>query len=231
MDNEYYGAASTPTSDFLAHYGVKGMKWGVRKAVASGNARKLSKAYNKAAKKLQKLEKRGSSGKKYAKRAAKLGVGAALASMTSITGGWGNKNTVGKAAQRGANAVLQAAPDKVTRALNAALKNGGHAGLGSQINKLASISNTGYTKLAGTAIGAGLGAGAAYNAYRAATAKHNAKKAAQFKSEMNKAFAGTKYANDNQVSGGKSENKSNNKSVSNSGSKSNGKKRRKSNRG
>lgn len=31
--NEYYGIASTPTEDFLAHYGVKGMKWGVRKAI------------------------------------------------------------------------------------------------------------------------------------------------------------------------------------------------------
>ena len=28
--NDYYGV-STPTDDFIAHYGIKGMKWGVRK--------------------------------------------------------------------------------------------------------------------------------------------------------------------------------------------------------
>lgn len=43
--SEYYGV-STPSSDFLAHYGVKGMKWGVRKIVNdfSSNYRKLHNA-------------------------------------------------------------------------------------------------------------------------------------------------------------------------------------------
>ena len=41
----------------------------------------------------------------------------------------------------------------------------------------------------------GLAGAAGYNAYRAATTKKAAKKAAQFRSEMNKTFAGTKYAN------------------------------------
>jgi len=242
MDNEYYGAVSTPTEDFLAHYGVKGMKWGVRKAIASGNARRLGRQYNKAAKKLAKLEKRAASGKKYAKRAAVLGAGAAAAGGLAAVGSygvgrgmnavgdalrtygstpgkgsklkrhataagialnrageavtsWSNAGTVGQAAKRGANAVLQATPNKITRAANNALKSGGHAGLGSQINRLGNISNSGYTRLAGAAVGAGLGAGAAYNAYRAATTKRAAKKAAQFRSEMNKAFAGTAYAN------------------------------------
>lgn len=44
------------SSDYLAHYGIKGMKWGVRKAIESGNSRKLDRAYRKATKKLAKLE-------------------------------------------------------------------------------------------------------------------------------------------------------------------------------
>ena len=55
MINEYYGASTTPTSDYLAHYGVRGMKWGIRRAVASGNPDKLKKQYSKAVKKLAKL--------------------------------------------------------------------------------------------------------------------------------------------------------------------------------
>lgn len=264
MTNEYYGTATTPTEDFLAHYGVKGMKWGVRKAIQSGNDRKLSRQYAKAEKKLAKLERRAASGKKYAKRAAALGAGAALAGGIAATGTsgigsvvrgagaglargsqavggalanyrgkgkaatairragevvfkkgskagiamqgagdavtrWGKGTSIGRGAKNAANAVVQATP-KTSKAINAALKGSGHAGLGTQVNKLGNISNSGYTRLAGAVAGAGLGAGAAYNAYRAATTKRAAKKAAAFRSEMNKAFAGTKYANGRPVS-------------------------------
>lgn len=256
MSNEYYGAASTPTSDFLAHYGVKGMKWGVRKAIASGNSRRLGRQYAKAQKKLAKLEKRAASGKKYARRAAALGAGAAAAGGLAAVGTrgvgiglnaagdalrtlgrtpgkgsgvkrhatsaglalnrageavttWGAGSGVGKLAKRGANAALQATPNNLTRAANKALKSGGHAGIGSQINKLDTISNSGYARLAGAAVGAGLGAGAAYNAYRAATTKKAARKAAEFRREMNKAFAGTKYANSGRSSSGKKRRRSN----------------------
>ena len=104
MGNEYYGAPTTPTSDYLAHYGVKGMKWGVRKAIASGNTRVLGRQYAKAQRKLAKLERRAASGKKYAKRAAALGAGAAAAGGLAAAGTAGVdrllKNT-GRVARRG----------------------------------------------------------------------------------------------------------------------------------
>ena len=267
MNNEYYGAASTPTEDFLAHYGVKGMKWGVRKARAQGLMSKrgqktLSRQYNKAAKKLAKLEKRAASGKKYAKRAAGLGVGAAAAGALAYQGTRGVSRLIGKTggvirragpgvgnAMRGAGAAIERASYRLPVGANikskvkaagqnlskagrtfrdsgaanvaTALGNAGSkvatwgnsnsigkaaARLGAQTGKVdprigavltrgRNISNNTIVRAGTAAIGAGLGAGAAYNAYRAATTKRAAKKAAQFRSEMNKAFAGTAYAN------------------------------------
>jgi hypothetical protein len=55
--SEYYGV-TTPTDDYLAHYGVKGMKWGVRRALATGNAKALARQYSKARRKLDKLNKK-----------------------------------------------------------------------------------------------------------------------------------------------------------------------------
>lgn len=56
--NEYYGVASTPMEDYLAHYGVKGMRWGVRKAIEKGNTRRLGRHYARAARKLESLTAR-----------------------------------------------------------------------------------------------------------------------------------------------------------------------------
>lgn len=46
------------TGDHLEHYGVKGMRWGVRKAIERGNTRALSRHYNRAARKLERLTAR-----------------------------------------------------------------------------------------------------------------------------------------------------------------------------
>lgn len=51
--NNYYGVQRS--EDYLAHYGIKGMKWGVHKAKESGNLVALDRQYRKAQKKLQKL--------------------------------------------------------------------------------------------------------------------------------------------------------------------------------
>lgn len=86
MQNEYYGVASTPTEDYLAHYGVKGMKWGVRRALSSKHAdRKLARQYRKASKKLEKLSKRADIGIQ-SKRAKKFGVVAGISGGIGLAG-------------------------------------------------------------------------------------------------------------------------------------------------
>ena len=85
------------SDEYLAHYGIKGMKWGVRKALESGNDRALARQYRKASRKLAKLQKQATSGKKYARRAAMLGAGAAAAGGLAAVGTQG----VGKAIRAG----------------------------------------------------------------------------------------------------------------------------------
>ena len=87
-ENEYMYAIER-NGDYLAHYGVRGMKWGVRKAKQMGGergARKLSRQYAKASKKLAKLEKQAGRSKRYARLAAGLGAGAAVAGGAAALG-------------------------------------------------------------------------------------------------------------------------------------------------
>lgn len=273
MYNDYMYAIDR-SDEYLEHYGIKGMKWGVRKAIERGGTglgnRRLARQYRKAQKKLAKLEKRANNGAKYARRAAALGAGAAaagglaaigtkgissgiarvggevmknskpiggamrnvghvlartkipgvsnagvkmasygrvmernggkvggpvfkkFAGASKVVNDWGNSNAIGTALQRGANSVVQATP-KTSKALNTALKNSGHSGLGMQVNKLGKISNNTIARAGAAALGAGLAGAAGYNAYRAATTKRAAQKAADFRKEMNKTFAGTAY--------------------------------------
>lgn len=80
MDNHYYAVERSGFE--LAHYGVKGMKWGVRKAIERGNSRALDRHYRKAAKKLQTLTARsdGDLVQKMKKQNAKDTLSGALAS-------------------------------------------------------------------------------------------------------------------------------------------------------
>lgn len=99
-ENDYmYAIERNP--DYLAHYGIRGMKWGVRRAIQSGNSAKLGRQYAKAQKKLAKLEKRAANSGKYAKRAALLGAGAAAAGGLAAAGTGGvarGISGIGKAA-------------------------------------------------------------------------------------------------------------------------------------
>ena len=85
---EYY--AVERSQEYLAHYGIRGMKWGVRKAIASGNSDRLAKHYARATKKLQKLNDRTNTSKQreeYKQRmsnAAALGIGGAAAAGAGI---------------------------------------------------------------------------------------------------------------------------------------------------
>jgi len=82
--SEYYGVVRT--TDHLEHYGVKGMKWGVRKAIAYGNERILDRHFRKAVKKLRKLQDIGSNSKKYAAKASAYGAAAAGTGTIAISG-------------------------------------------------------------------------------------------------------------------------------------------------
>lgn len=251
--NEYYGVATTPTTDYLAHYGIKGMKWGVRKAIERGGRRgerALGRQYLKAQKKLAKLEKRALSGRKYAKRAALLGAGAAAAGGLAATGTGGinaamnagggalagagrgvsalgesfrgsrNKHlrnvgmaldTAGRGMTRGGHVVEGAGNSvgawgkgrvDVGKGIHQMATKAGYAEYGNKIhkrlNKLTgdgAVSRNTLVRAGAAGVGLGLAGAAGYNAYRAATTKRAAAKAANFRKEMNKTFAGTKFAN------------------------------------
>lgn len=90
--SEYY--AVQRSTDYLVHYGVKGMRWGVRKAIEKGNSKALARQYNRAAKKLAKLNNRADvevqakNAKKYnriAKVSSLIG-GAGLATLGALKG-------------------------------------------------------------------------------------------------------------------------------------------------
>jgi len=172
--SEYY--AVQRSTDHLAHYGVKGMKWGVRKAIAYGNQKALDKHFQKAAKKLAKLQDIGLYPKKYAAKSAAYGV-AAIGTGTLVT------------------------PKGMSRVLG--IRAGGKVGSYSAMNNtnwrpsgtqvfLAKHKKKIQMGLAPVAIG--LGAASALNGYRAANASKYRSKAVSFRNAMDEVFSGTKYA-------------------------------------
>lgn len=105
MYNNDYMYAIERNDNYLAHYGIRGMKWGVRKAIASGNGRALSRQYAKAQKKMAKLDKRAAKAGKYARRAALMGAGAVAAGGLAAAGTGG----VARGIARGAGGIMKGA--------------------------------------------------------------------------------------------------------------------------
>lgn len=129
MYNNDYMYAIERSDEYLAHYGIRGMKWGVRKAIASGNSARLGRQYAKAQKKLAKLEKQAGKTKKYARRAALMGAGAAAAGGLAAAGTGGISNAMTKIGAHGGQAMIGAGRG-ISRAgsgLSKALYNAGKA--------------------------------------------------------------------------------------------------------
>lgn len=172
---ELYGNYVVERSDeYLAHYGVKGMRWGVRKG-----GKHLDRAFTKATKKMRKLQDRADVKKqarvaKEAKEdlknyALSVGSGAALA---------GTAHLAKRSGYRFAGA--------------------GRVGLVPVAFNDTSMKYTGYGIAGLGALGAGHSAAKMHNAKKRMTPKGHKKavqKAEAWRREMNSAFKGTKYDN------------------------------------
>lgn len=213
--SEYYGAPTTPTDSFLAHYGVRGMKWGVRRAKMKGDMKKLSRAHERAAKKLAKLNERtdievqNAKANKYnniAKAHTKVGV-AGLGALGLMSGAYyGGKLAGAHLLKKKGDALnlyrsnLDGSYTARMAYRNAADHYNEMAGKAFDISDKMRAGGDAHSIVGGMTIGA-LGL-AAYNkgksiaAKQRTTSKGHAKAVAKrdaWRNQMNEVFAGTKY--------------------------------------
>lgn len=103
------------SGEYLCHYGIKGMRWRVRKAIRKGNERAYKRQYYKAAKHLERLEKQANNGAKYTRKAMRKGVGLAGSIGTVALGVTAPEVLAYKAAVTGYNAYRAANTDKAAK--------------------------------------------------------------------------------------------------------------------
>lgn len=200
MTNEYYGSASTPTEDFLAHYGVQGMKWGVRKAIARGNQKALDRHFRKAATKLKKLQDIGLHSGKYAAKSAAYGAAAAGVGTFAVSGAnKGLSKYLGQKAGVANNlhnfiSIYSDNPKLYSVALKSVKKK--YPVSGETLQKTSDFLKKHDTKIrvGSGLVAAGLAAKSAQNAYRAKNSAKYRSQAMEFKNVMDNEFAGTKYS-------------------------------------
>jgi len=190
--SEYY--AVQRTGNDLAHYGVKGMRWGIRKAIAkstsAGKQKALAKQYKKASKKLDKLMTKANI------EAQKANV--SVQKKKAIRSGLATLPIGGIAALT--RPRIDPNGQRITQAITNL--NNGTTTIVKRHNAPMEVGNRTGHYISGGLTAAGL-AKTAYHTGKAiaskyrTTSKGHAKavaKAKAWKSEMDKAFAGTPYA-------------------------------------
>ena len=208
--NDYMYAVDR-SDEYLAHYGIKGMKWGVQKARdvmlrdKQAGARKLARQYKKAMKKLDKLNKNADAQYQVNKalknsKQAKLGLGIGLTG--AAIGGVPLAKEISKLSK------INSAQERFNRNQIIFTPNGpirdGAADLvkaKDDYSKGSPILRQILGGVGGGMAAGGLGSAAVYG-IKAARARHKASGSGhakavaernEFQREMNKAFAGTKY--------------------------------------
>lgn len=201
---QYY--AIERSSEYLQHYGVRGMKWGVRKAIERGNSKALARHYRKAQNKLAKLNKKADIGeqkiqqKKYVKRA---GLGLGISAITQIGSHLArvsvNKSILNSIPE-GARKFFDGSPSNTHFSVRVPESHPDYkkferlSRASDNVRKAQAIASG--ISLAGLGYGGYSGIKSMASYYRTTPKGHSkalAKKSA-FEKEMNKAFAGTKYA-------------------------------------
>ena len=196
---EYY--AVERSQEYLAHYGIKGMRWGVQKAKYKGNKKALARHYSKALKKIQKYKDKMNVNKQkeaYNYHHGKFNRSALATSALSGAGVGGLLSALAMDNHKVPSGFIQVFTHENGKTVKKMQPTYGR-NTGRDI--LAGIGIAGGAAAVGAAAKSGYHAGKALAAQYRSSKKGHAKtvqkygpKVDEWQREMNKAFAGTKYA-------------------------------------